>query len=69
MGKDSGFIERVKDRAGHDLRYSLDSSKIKLIGWAPKYNFTEALKQTIDWYTNNESWWAPLKNIQGRRTS
>ncbi|GAI07646.1 unnamed protein product, partial [marine sediment metagenome] len=42
-------------------RYSLDSTKIKGLGWKPEYNFKEALKETVDWYKNNESWWKRLK--------
>jgi len=61
MGKPEDLIEFVDDRPGHDLRYSLDSSKIRSeLGWAPKYSFEEALERTVDWYLNNEEWWRPL---------
>jgi dTDP-glucose 4,6-dehydratase len=61
MGKSENLITFVEDRPGHDVRYSLDSSKIhREIGWKPKYNFKEALKQTVDWYVNNNWWWTPL---------
>jgi len=61
MGKDESLIEFVEDRPGHDLRYSLDSSKIRNeLGWKPEYNFDEALRYTVDWYLNNEWWWKPL---------
>jgi dTDP-glucose 4,6-dehydratase len=61
MGKPEDLIEFVDDRPGHDLRYSLDSSKIRSeLGWAPKYSFEEALGRTVDWYLNNEEWWRPL---------
>ncbi len=63
------FIQYVEDRKGHDLRYSLDCNKLKELGWAPKFNFKEALKETINWYKANELWWKPLKNIEGKRTS
>jgi dTDP-glucose 4,6-dehydratase len=54
-------IEHVQDRPGHDKRYSLDCSKIKRdLGWKPVYSFDIALEQTINWYVNNEWWWAPL---------
>lgn len=62
MGKDESYIEYVKDRLGHDRRYSLDCNKIRKLGWKPKYNFEEALKETIKWYENNEDWWKRLKN-------
>jgi len=61
MGKDESLIEFVEDRPGHDLRYSLDSSKIRNeLCWKPEYNFDEALRYTVDWYLNNEWWWKPL---------
>jgi dTDP-glucose 4,6-dehydratase len=61
MGKPEDLIEFVDDRPGHDLRYSLDSSKIRgELRWAPKYSFEEALGMTVDWYLNNEEWWRPL---------
>lgn len=61
LGKDETFIEYVKDRPGHDRRYSLDCSKIHKLGWRPKSNFKEAIKKTINWYKNNEGWWKKLK--------
>jgi len=69
MGKDESFIEKVADRPGHDLRYSLDSSKIKSLGWSPKFDFDSALRETVAWYEKNPGWWEPLKKIKGRRTS
>ncbi len=57
------MIEYVGDRPGHDKRYSIDSSKIEnQIGWKPRYEFDDALKQTVDWYLQTQSWWAPLIN-------
>lgn len=63
MGKGPNDYEHVTDRAGHDLRYAIDSSKLVTeLGWAPKYtNFEAGLKATIDWYTANEQWWKPQK--------
>jgi dTDP-glucose 4,6-dehydratase len=63
MGKDSKDYEHVNDRPGHDMRYAIDSSKLrKELGWTPKYtNFEEGLKATIEWYTDNPDWWKPLK--------
>jgi len=61
MNKPENLITFVEDRPGHDIRYSLDSSKIRTkLNWKPKHNFQEALKQTVDWYINNEWWWKPL---------
>ncbi|WP_394295226.1 dTDP-glucose 4,6-dehydratase [Methanotorris igneus] len=62
MRKPYDLIEFVEDRPGHDVRYSIDSSKIKELGWRPKYNFEEGLKETVNWYLNNKWWWKPLIN-------
>ncbi|MCW3974816.1 MAG: dTDP-glucose 4,6-dehydratase [Candidatus Bathyarchaeota archaeon] len=67
MNKPKSLIEFVEDRPGHDLRYSLDSSKIRSeLGWKPKYKFQEAMEETVNWYLSNEHWWKKLldeKNI------
>ena len=60
MKKDEDLIEFVEDRPGHDIRYSLDSEKIRGLGWEPKYNFEEGIKRTVEWYLENEWWWRPL---------
>jgi len=61
LGKSHDLIEYVGDRPGHDRRYSIDSSKIqKETGWKPKYEFEQALKETVEWYTRNQQWWEPL---------
>lgn len=63
LGKSNNMIEYVGDRPGHDKRYSINCSKIEnKTGWKPKYNFDDALKQTVNWYLQNESWWEPLVN-------
>jgi dTDP-glucose 4,6-dehydratase len=57
VGKSAELITFVKDRAGHDLRYAIDASKIKNdIGWVPSVTFEEGLSATIDWYLNNPEW-------------
>lgn len=63
MGKPADWYEQVKDRAGHDLRYAIDSSKIRNeLGWQPKYtDFKKGLSDTIDWYKQNQDWWQPQK--------
>ena len=63
MGKDSADYERVADRPGHDMRYAIDSSKLRReLGWAPKFiDFEAGLKATIKWYSDNEAWWKPQK--------
>ncbi len=61
MGKDENLIEFVEDRPGHDLRYSLDSSKLRReLGWRPLQGFNEGMEKTVDWYQQNEAWWKPL---------
>lgn len=56
-------IEYVKDRAGHDVRYAIDWSKIKNeLGWQPKHNVQENLKKTVEWYIQNEAWWKRVKS-------
>jgi len=61
LGKSHDMIEYVGDRPGHDKRYSIDSSKIeKEIQWKPKYEFDEALQDTVKWYMENKEWWIPL---------
>lgn len=66
MGVDS--YEHVSDRPGHDMRYAMDSSKLRRqLGWAPKFTDTDTgmrdgLAETIAWYRDNEPWWRPLKD-------
>jgi dTDP-glucose 4,6-dehydratase len=63
MGADDSVIEHVEDRKGHDLRYSVDWSKIKSeLGYEPQVKFEDGLRDTIQWYRDNETWWKPLKN-------
>lgn len=62
MNKDESYIEYVKDRPGHDRRYSVDFSKTKeALGWQPSVSLEEGLQRTVAWYKNNEAWWRPLK--------
>lgn len=62
LGKDESSIKRVADRKGHDRRYSVDIGKISHeLGYVPEVNFADGLGQVIDWYTDNRSWWEPLK--------
>ena len=58
----AGKIEFVNDRPGHDRRYAVDWGKIKQeLGWQPEHNFQDWLKETVEWYKQNEAWWRPLK--------
>lgn len=63
MGKPADWYEHVADRPGHDLRYAIDASKLRAeTGWEPVYGDIRAgLAATIDWYRDNEDWWAPAK--------
>lgn len=54
------LIQFVKDRPGHDMRYSLDTGKIRGLGWKPKTRFQEGIKKAVDWYQQNEEWWKPI---------
>jgi dTDP-glucose 4,6-dehydratase len=61
MQKPTELIELVKDRPGHDKRYSINANKIKNeLGWVPKYDFDRALKETVSWYQENQEWWEPI---------
>ncbi len=55
------LIKRVQDRQGHDLRYSLDTSKLRTLGWSPEVTFEQGLQDTVRWYRENEWWWRPIK--------
>ncbi|MFJ3333893.1 dTDP-glucose 4,6-dehydratase [Streptomyces sp. NPDC086766] len=68
LGADWDRVEHVTDRKGHDLRYSLDDSKIREeLGYAPQVPFTEGLADTVAWYREHRSWWQPLKERATRR--
>lgn len=64
MGQPADAYDHVIDRPGHDLRYAIDSSKLRSeLGWRPKYqDFEAGIASTIDWYRDNEAWWAPQKD-------
>ncbi len=64
--RDESLIEYVTDRPGHDRRYSLSSAKIRALGWEPSRRFSEGLQQTIEWYRDNEWWWAPIRSGEYR---
>ncbi|MCA1942301.1 MAG: dTDP-glucose 4,6-dehydratase [Yonghaparkia sp.] len=69
MGRAADDFDEVADRPGHDLRYAIDSSKLRAeLGWRPRYgDFAAGLAATIDWYRANEAWWAPQKGATEAR--
>jgi dTDP-glucose 4,6-dehydratase len=66
-GRDESLIEHVRDRPGHDRRYSLSSEKLRSeLGWEPHVRFAEGLERTVEWYRANEWWWAPIRSGEYR---
>jgi dTDP-glucose 4,6-dehydratase len=61
LGKGDDLIRPVKDRPGHDRRYSIDSTKLKALGWKPAMNWDDGVARTVRWYAENEWWWHKLK--------
>jgi dTDP-glucose 4,6-dehydratase len=61
-GAGESLIEHVTDRPGHDRRYSLSSDKVRALGWEPRTGLDGGLERTVDWYRENEWWWAPIRS-------
>jgi dTDP-glucose 4,6-dehydratase len=61
-GRGPDMITYVADRPGHDRRYSLDTSKLRALGWAPGHSFEESMRATVDWYRDNRWWWEKIKS-------
>jgi dTDP-glucose 4,6-dehydratase len=61
LGRGESLIRRVADRPGHDRRYSLDTGKLRSLGWTPQAAFEQGLRDTVAWYRENEWWWRPIK--------
>ncbi|HEY0875772.1 MAG TPA: dTDP-glucose 4,6-dehydratase [Vicinamibacterales bacterium] len=61
-GKTEALIQHVPDRQGHDRRYSLDTTKLRSLGWEPQVDFEDGLAATVRWYLENEWWWRPIKD-------
>jgi dTDP-glucose 4,6-dehydratase len=59
---DVALIEYVRDRPGHDRRYSLSSHKLRALGWEPRVRFDEGLPRTVGWYRDNAWWWEPIRS-------
>jgi dTDP-glucose 4,6-dehydratase len=61
-GADPSLLRRVEDRPGHDRRYSLDTEKLRSLGWRPETGFADGLRATVEWYRANRAWWEPIKS-------
>ncbi len=66
-GADESLIRHVEDRAGHDRRYSLDTGKLRGLGWEPRKPFEEGIAETVAWYLANRTWWEPIKSGEYRQ--
>jgi dTDP-glucose 4,6-dehydratase len=67
LGAEPSLVRHVEDRAGHDRRYSLETTKIHSLGWEPRRDWEEGVRTTIDWYRANRDWWEPIKRSGGFR--
>ncbi len=66
LGKPESLIQYVKDRPGHDRRYSIDCAKLRALGWRPTRDFDQALAETVAWYRDNASWWRKIQSGEYR---
>jgi dTDP-glucose 4,6-dehydratase len=67
-GANPDLVRHVEDRPGHDRRYSVDSTKLQGLGWAPQHSFDAGgLAETVDWYRENREWWEPIKSGDYKR--
>jgi dTDP-glucose 4,6-dehydratase len=64
--RDESLIEYVTDRPGHDRRYSLSAARLQSLGWRPAVSFDEGIERTVNWYRENEAWWAPIRSGEYR---
>jgi dTDP-glucose 4,6-dehydratase len=65
-GADRSLLRRVDDRPGHDRRYSIDTAKLRALGWAPQTGFEDGVRTTVEWYRDNRAWWEPIKSGEFR---
>ena len=66
-GADPALVRHVEDRAGHDRRYAVDTTRLRGLGWAPRHSWDEGIRATVDWYRANRDWWEPIKRSGGYR--
>ena len=64
LNKPESLIKYVKDRPGHDRRYSISTDKVNTLGWTPKFELSTGLEDTVKWYLKNENWWRKIKEKQ-----
>jgi dTDP-glucose 4,6-dehydratase len=62
LGKPWSLVRHVEDRPGHDRRYAMDGARIEGLGWRPRTSFEQGLKETVDWFVANESWWRAARS-------
>ena len=62
LGKPASLVRHVRDRQGHDRRYAVDTSKLKALGWKPRWDFERGLEATVEWYRSNPDWWRPVRD-------
>jgi dTDP-glucose 4,6-dehydratase len=62
LGKPQSLITFVPDRAGHDRRYALDTTRLQALGWRSRHSFDQALEATVRWFVDNQQWWRPIKS-------
>ncbi len=65
VGAGPEMVQPVTDRLGHDRRYSIDTAKVRALGWKPEWTFADALADTVKWYRDHPEWWRPLKAGSG----
>ena len=63
---DRALLRSVPDRPGHDRRYSLDTAKLRALGWEPAHGLRRRPPDTVDWYRDNRAWWEPIKSGEYR---
>ena len=62
LSRPASLIQYVPDRPGHDRRYRLDTTKLRALGWKPEIDFSDGLREVVEWYRDNEWWWRPIKD-------
>jgi dTDP-glucose 4,6-dehydratase len=65
-GADRSLLRSVPDRPGHDRRYSIDTAKLRGLGWSTQKDFEDGLRETVEWYRDNRAWWEPIKSGEYR---